>query len=103
VKLFSRAKSASKAQPQSITSLGMTPDEERHARMIKYVTAMSIRMLCFISFFFIHGWWLLIPGIGAVVLPYIGVVTANTIVHKPQPQVEQPGGVVVLQSPGQQP
>jgi predicted cobalt transporter CbtA len=88
-----------KSSAQSITSLGATPDEERRSRMIKYVTAMSIRMICFILFFFVHGWWLLLVGIAAIVLPYFGVVAANTIVRKPQDTLEQPGGVVVIRPP----
>jgi hypothetical protein len=85
-----------RAQTQSITSLGTTPDQERRTRMLKYTTAMSIRMVCFILFFFVHGWWLLLVAVAAVVLPYLGVVAANTIVARPQEQLEQPGGVIVV-------
>lgn len=84
---------------QSITSLGANPDDERRARMIKYVTAMSIRMVCFILFFFVHGWWLVLVGVAALVLPYIGVVAANTIVRSPQPPAQKPGGVLVIRTP----
>lgn len=87
-----------RAQTQSITSLAVNPDHERHIRMVKYVTAMSIRMVCFILFFFVHGWWLLLVGVAAVVLPYLGVVAANTIVSRPQESLEQPGGVIVVRS-----
>lgn len=45
--------------------------------MRAYSTAMSIRMACFILVFFVPGWWKLVFGIGAVVLPYIAVVLAN--------------------------
>jgi hypothetical protein len=38
---------------------------------------MSIRMACFILVFFVPGYWKLVFGIGAVVLPYIAVVLAN--------------------------
>ncbi|CAN5196358.1 hypothetical protein BH11ACT2_BH11ACT2_00200 [soil metagenome] len=85
-----------RAQTQSITSLAANPDHERHVRMVKYTTAMSIRMVCFILFFFVHGWWLLLVGLAAVILPYLGVVAANTIVNKPQEVLEQPGGVIVV-------
>lgn len=64
-------------QPQSITSLPASPDAERHQRMIRYGIAMGIRVLCIIACFFVQGWWLLLPVIGAVVLPYIAVVVAN--------------------------
>jgi len=85
-----------KSQTQSITSLGQSPDQERHSRMIKYVVAMSIRMVCFVLIFFVQGWWLLLVGIAVVVLPYVGVVIANTIVQSPQRAPEKPGGVIVV-------
>ena len=45
--------------------------------MRAYSMAMSIRMACFILVFFVPGYWKLVFGIGAVVLPYIAVVLAN--------------------------
>jgi hypothetical protein len=45
--------------------------------MRAYSTAMSIRMACFILVFFVPGWWKLVFGLGAVVLPYVAVVLAN--------------------------
>ena len=45
--------------------------------MRAYSTAMSIRMACFILVFFVPGYWKLVFGVGAVVLPYIAVVLAN--------------------------
>jgi Protein of unknown function (DUF3099) len=83
-------------QAQSITTLASNPDHERHVRMIKYTVAMSVRMVCFILFFFVHGWWLLLVGVAALVLPYFGVIAANTIVNRPQETLEQPGGVIVV-------
>ena len=64
-------------QPQSITSLPESPDAERHRRMVKYLIAMVIRVICIILCLFVHGWWLLLPIIGAIVLPYVAVVFAN--------------------------
>jgi Protein of unknown function (DUF3099) len=64
-------------QPQSITALPESPDAERHRRMIKYLVAMVIRVACIILCFFVHGWWLLLPIVGALVLPYVAVVFAN--------------------------
>jgi hypothetical protein len=71
----------------SITSLPESPDAGRHRRMIQYGIAMGIRVLCVIACFFVQGWWLFVPIIGAVVLPYIAVVLAN---------VGQQGGETVL-------
>ncbi|MFD3444770.1 DUF3099 domain-containing protein [Microbacteriaceae bacterium 4G12] len=62
---------------QSITSLPRSPEEDRRARMIKYSLAMGIRMVCILSLLFVQGWWLVVMGIGAIVLPYIAVVLAN--------------------------
>jgi hypothetical protein len=64
-------------KPQSITSLPESPDADRHRRMVRYGIAMGIRVLCVIACFFVHGWWLLVPVLGAVVLPYVAVVLAN--------------------------
>jgi predicted tellurium resistance membrane protein TerC len=63
--------------PQSITSLPESPEADRRRRMIRYGVAMGIRVLCIIACFFLQGWWLLVPIVGAVVLPYIAVVLAN--------------------------
>jgi predicted tellurium resistance membrane protein TerC len=62
---------------QSATALPASPEQDRKHRMRAYSTAMSIRMACFILVFFVPGWWKLVFGIGAVVLPYIAVVLAN--------------------------
>ena len=83
-------------QPQSITSLPESPDAERHGRMVRYGIAMGIRVLCVIACFFLHGWWLLIPVIGAVFLPYIAVVLAN-VGSRPGGAVERPGSIVQVE------
>lgn len=38
---------------------------------------MGIRMVCIIACFFVTGWWLLIPALGAIFLPYFAVIIAN--------------------------
>jgi hypothetical protein len=63
--------------PQSITSLPESPEVDRRRRMVRYGVAMGLRVACVIACFFVQGWWLLVPIIGAVVLPYIAVVLAN--------------------------
>lgn len=65
------------AKPQPITSLPRSPDDDRRERMIRYSVAMSIRLVCLIACFFTPGWWLVIPALGAIVLPYVAVVAAN--------------------------
>ena len=84
-----------KKQPiQSVTSLPPSPDAERRSRMIKYTVAMSIRLVCFIVAIFIHNWWALIPIAGALLLPYVAVVLANTVMQPPLTEVERPGNLV---------
>lgn len=65
------------AKQQSITSLPRSPEDDRRARMIKYSVAMGIRLVCILVCFVVPGYWIIIPVIGAVVLPYIAVVLAN--------------------------
>ena len=84
-------------QPQSITSLPESPDDGRHRRMIQYGIAMSIRVACVIACFFVHGWWLLLPLAGALLLPYVAVVIAN-VGSRPGGAVERPGSIVLSRS-----
>ena len=80
-------------QPQSITSLPESPDDERHRRMLHYGIAMGVRVACVILCFFVHGWWLLLPLAGAVLLPYVAVVIAN-VGSRPGGTVERPGSII---------
>ena len=64
-------------QTQSATSLPLSPDEERRIRVIKYSITMSIRVVCIVMMLFVQGWWLLVFGIGAILLPYFAVLIAN--------------------------
>jgi len=82
------------AQPQSITSLPESPDVDRHRRMIRYTVAMGVRVACVIACFFVHGWWLVVPVIGAVVLPYVAVVIANAGARQTGEPVLRPGSIV---------
>ena len=64
-------------QPQSVTDLPESPEDEHRRRVFQYVLAMSIRVVCVLACVWVRGWGLLIPAVGAVVLPYIAVVLAN--------------------------
>ncbi len=77
----------------SITSLPISPEVERRNRMLKYTLAMAIRMLCILSMLFLRGWWLVIPAIGAIVLPYFAVVIANVPAKVKRSTVERPGAI----------
>ena len=78
---------------QSITSLPLSPEEERRRRMTRYSLAMGVRIICILLMLVAQGWWLLLCAIGAIVLPYVAVVIANVPVSPPQAQVLRPGGV----------
>lgn len=67
--------------------------------MIRYSITMTIRLVCIICVFFVQGWWMLIFGLGAVVLPYFAVILANAGSGTGTPLASaglKPGGVVVI-------
>ncbi len=66
-----------KRPPQSITSLPESPEADTGRRQKQYAIAMGIRVLCLIACVFVRDWWLLVPALGAVVLPYVAVVLGN--------------------------
>jgi hypothetical protein len=67
--------------------------------MIKYSVAMGIRVLCLLSILFVHGWWMIIPALGAVFLPYFAVIVANAGGDEPDHTVLRPGTIVPAASP----
>lgn len=76
----------------AITSLPASPTDDRRSRMVKYVTAMSIRVICILMCFFVQGWWLAVFAVGAIVLPYLAVVLAN-VGGESGREVLRPGGL----------
>lgn len=76
----------------SVTSLPPSPDEERHGRMIRYGIAMGIRVVCIGLCLVVPGWWVVVPVLGAVFLPYFAVLIANTT-RRVAGGVERPGGL----------
>lgn len=68
-------------QQYDVTSVGVNPAEDRAHRMRMYLLAMSLRVLCVVSLFWVRGWWILLVGIGAVVLPYVAVLIGNAVAH----------------------
>ncbi|GMA27525.1 DUF3099 domain-containing protein [Arenivirga flava] len=83
----------------AITRLPSSPTDDRRLRMIKYCVAMGARMICIFACFFVTGWWLLVPAIGAVVLPYVAVVIATTSVRSGV-SVERPSAIQVYRPEG---
>ncbi len=83
-----------RARPVPITDLPMAPADEQAIRIRRYSVVMGIRTLCVIACFFTPGWWLLVPAFGAVFLPYVAVVLANTVTRHRHAAIERPGGIV---------
>jgi hypothetical protein len=68
--------------------------------MVRYSVAMGVRMLCVLSFIWVHSWpWFLIPALGAIFLPYFAVVVANVGWNPSQGNVERPGAILPMRPP----
>lgn len=80
-------------RPVAITELPPSPEQEQSARMRRYALTMGIRVLCIIACLFVQGWWLIIPALGAVFLPYVAVVFANAVSRRGARTVERPGAI----------
>ncbi|MBX3067962.1 MAG: DUF3099 domain-containing protein [Cryobacterium sp.] len=61
----------------NITTLPLSPEQDRRKRTITYLVMMAIRLVCLILCVVLQGWWILIFALGAVFLPYFAVVIAN--------------------------
>ena len=83
-------------QQQSITTLPLSPEEERRRRMIRYAVTMGIRMVCIVMMLFVQGWWLVVCALGAILLPYFAVIAANVHGDQRSQTVLRPGAVAVL-------
>lgn len=65
------------AKRQSVTSLDLSPEQERKQRMVRYTIAMSIRTLCIILGVISTGILMWVFFALAIFLPYFAVVLAN--------------------------
>lgn len=83
----------------ALTSLPLSPEEDRKRRMIKYSVTMGVRILCFFCVFFVPGWWAIIPALGAIFLPYFAVVIANVANTGSQANVQRPGAILPVADP----
>lgn len=77
------------AKRQSVTSLELSPDQERKQRMVRYSIAMSIRTLCIILGVVSTGIWMWIFFALAIFLPYFAVVLANAQGSRTSKQTER--------------
>lgn len=69
------------AKSYSVTSAGVNPTEDRAHRMRMYFIAMALRVLCVISLFWVRGWWVLLVGAAAALLPWFAVMVGNAVAH----------------------
>ncbi|WP_449282299.1 DUF3099 domain-containing protein [Leucobacter sp.] len=69
------------AKSFSVTSAGVNPAEDRAHRMRMYFVAMSLRVACVASLFWVRGWWVLLAAAGAVLLPWFAVMVGNAVAH----------------------
>lgn len=77
-------------QQYDVTSVGVNPTRDRAHRMRVYFIAMSVRIVCVASLFFVRGWWILLVGLAAVILPYFAVIVANQAANGPGRTPTQP-------------
>lgn len=63
---------------QSVTSLDISPEQDRNSRMIRYSIAMATRFLCVILAVVVpYSFMTWVFWAGAIFLPYFAVVIAN--------------------------
>lgn len=66
------------SKTQSVTSIEVSPEQERRNRFIKYSVAMIIRVICIVLAVSTPlGWLTLLFAAGAIFLPYFAVIIAN--------------------------
>ena len=63
--------------PQSVTNVALSPEDERKRRMLRYLIAMTVRVICIVLGVFVKGWLMWVCFAGAIFLPYFAVVIAN--------------------------
>lgn len=78
------------AKSYSVTSAGVNPAEDRTHRMRMYFIAMSLRVLCVLSLFWLRDWWVLLAAAGAVFLPWFAVMVGNAVAHSVEQPVDTP-------------
>lgn len=69
------------AQDYSVTSAGVNPADDRAHRERMYYIAMSLRVLCVVSLFWVRGWGVFVALAGAVILPWFAVMVGNAVAH----------------------
>ncbi|MGO3733689.1 MAG: DUF3099 domain-containing protein [Canibacter sp.] len=69
------------ADKYNVTSVGANPAEDRAHRIRFYFISMSLRFACVASLLWVRGWWVILPVLGAVILPYLAVMVGNAVAN----------------------
>ncbi|MDC5697414.1 DUF3099 domain-containing protein [Intrasporangium calvum] len=72
----------------TVTSAPSSPADDQDQRVRRYLTMMGIRIACLGLIFVTDGWLRWAAIIGAVVLPYFAVVTANAVRPRQSGEIE---------------
>ena len=86
----------------SVTSAGISAAEDRAHRMRMYFVAMTLRVLCVVSLFWVRDWWVLIPAAGAVVFPWFAVMVGNAVAHNGGVAPDAPEPLSLVHTPDEQ-
>lgn len=78
----------------SASNLPVPPDKERSRRMVEYSVSMGIRLICIGMCFVVPGWLVTLPILGAILLPWFAVVSANSK-KQHQGEIESPHKPIV--------
>lgn len=71
-----------------ITSASPGSEEGIAQRQRRYLISMAVRVLCFVGAIAVGpGWFRWVLIVGAVVLPYVAVVMANTAGNRQDPEL----------------
>ena len=88
-------------QVTNITSMVETAEEERQARLKRYLLTMAFRTACVILMVFVRGPLLWVVAFCAIFLPWIAVTVANHARERKRVPIERPedAPVVVYRPP----
>ena len=88
-------------QVTNITSMAESAEEERQARLRRYLLTMAFRTSCVVAMVFVRGPLLWVLAFSAIFLPWIAVVFANHVRQRRQQSIERPdeGAIVVYRPP----
>ncbi|MBP1325225.1 hypothetical protein JOF28_000457 [Leucobacter exalbidus] len=87
------------SQEYRVTSAGVSAAEDRSHRMRMYFIAMALRVACVVSLFWVHGWWVILPAIGTVVLPWFAVMVGNAVATETRTEVDAPEPLEIHAAP----